>query len=116
MVENQWEARGRAVKGYKIARVLLRLLEAGTTAEEIETMSDSLRERAARLAGVKPPSRQTWEIATALAATMESDPPPQPRGCTYCHGPLLTSGEADRHAHDRCEARWVEENGREWGM
>lgn len=64
---NTWEARARAVKAAKIARVLRRMLdEPGVTLDALASADDAVRERVAVVAKVRPPSGATWAAAIGI--------------------------------------------------
>lgn len=64
---NPHESRARARKSFKIARVVVRACrEAGLTVAAVEHASASEREAAARIAGTRPPSDETWQVVVGL--------------------------------------------------
>ena len=78
---NEWEARGRLVKARKIAALLRRAM---TQQPEVVTLArlaaadQQFRDLAAREAGVKPPSVETWEWVLELLADETMPPPAAP--------------------------------------
>ena len=66
-MSNPFERRGRSIKSYKLARVLVRLVrDEGVLAPDLAYASLPSRVRAARIAGVHAPSEATWAEAVAL--------------------------------------------------
>lgn len=72
MTTNPHEARARAVKAAKLARVLRGVLaEPGVTLDGIAGAGDEFRGRVARLAKVHPPSEATWQAAVGILSAQE---------------------------------------------
>lgn len=67
---NPWEYRARAVKAYKIARVLRTV---PMDADAWRAAAPHTRERVAELAQVKYPSDLTWEAAIDVLAAMTDE-------------------------------------------
>lgn len=70
---NPYEERARAIKSFKLARVIVRACRTDPDADLLGGFAacsddDDARVRTAFLARVPLPSDQTWEVATALAA------------------------------------------------
>jgi hypothetical protein len=65
---NEHEARARAVKSFKIARVLVRLCRRFPRYDDVSLADadEHVREAVAKLAGVNPPSDETWTQALEL--------------------------------------------------
>lgn len=61
---NEHEARARSIKAYKLARVWERMCDVSTALAlgEPRAVPPHLRERIAKLAGVRAPSETTWEL------------------------------------------------------
>lgn len=78
-MSNEWEARARATKAYKIARVLHTVAEVTpegwepVTADEWRVITEELRHRIAVLAKVNPPSDATWQAAVDVLVEMRTD-------------------------------------------
>ena len=65
---NEHEARARARKAYRIARVLVRAVrDHGQSLDDYEAAGEPVRETAARVARVRKPSTETWAQAVAIA-------------------------------------------------
>ena len=77
-VGNPHEERARAIKAAKLVRVARRLLdEPDVTIDSIATADEQVRLRVAKVAGVNPPSEQTWAVMCALLE-VEQDPEARP--------------------------------------
>lgn len=67
MTPNPFEERARAVKAFKISRVLVRAVRnTDYPADRLPTATQAERDAAARLAEVRSPSERTWDLAVAL--------------------------------------------------
>lgn len=66
---NPYERRSRAVKAFRLARVVVHAsAAAGLDAAAWLDAPAPLRSRVAALAGTRPPSDETWRAAVAIAA------------------------------------------------
>jgi hypothetical protein len=65
---NEYEARGRALKAFKLARVLVRLCQRFPQYDDttLAHASTEARAKAASMAHVKAPSDATWDQALEL--------------------------------------------------
>lgn len=60
---NPYEQAGRYTKAYKLARVILRVMDqSDVTIEQIAEASDESKRLTAQAAGVRFPSPATWEL------------------------------------------------------
>jgi len=68
---NPWEERARAIKAYKMARVVVRAVrETGLPFVKVENATIRERLKVAELAGVSPSSDVTWEMMLGIASEM----------------------------------------------
>ncbi len=66
---NPYEERARAIKAYRLSRVMLRtIVEHDHTVEDVRNADAHTRKLAARVAGCRPPSDATWDLVCALLA------------------------------------------------